>query len=245
MTRAVVLDIEGTTSSTRFVTSTLFPYARERYADYVRSHRQTPELVPVLDDVRREIGEPAADEDRVVATLEAWTDADAKVTALKTLQGWIWQEGFASGDLVAHFFPDVIPALRRWRADGIELAVFSSGSVDAQRAWFSHSPEGDLLPLLSANFDTGNAGPKFDADSYRTIAAHLRRPPGEVMFLSDVRAELDAARSAGWDTVGVRRAGEPGAAAGLGDHREIHSFDELDLASTTLGGPGPARPYTT
>ena len=227
MIRVVVVDIEGTTSATRFVASTLFPYARERYAKYVAEHRSTPELVPILDAVRTEIGEPAADEARIVATLEAWTDADAKFTPLKTIQGRIWQEGFDRRELVADFFPDVVPALRRWHGAGLELAVFSSGSVDAQQAWFAHSPEGDLRDLVRGYFDTGNAGPKREPDSYRAIATRLARPADAIVFLSDVRAELDAARIAGWATVGVLRAGEPYFAAGAGDHVAIHSFDEL------------------
>ena len=126
----------------------------------------------------------------------------------------------------------MLPALRAWHEAGLELAVFSSGSVAAQRAWFGHSPDGDLLPMIGAHFDTDNAGPKREPDSYRAIASALDRAPGEIMFLSDVRAELDAARAAGWQTVGVRRPGEPQYEAGVGDHRAIASFAELDLAAS-------------
>jgi enolase-phosphatase E1 len=237
MISAVVVDIEGTTSPTEFVTSTLFPYARKRYADYLADHRDSPAVVRLLDDVRNEIAEPTADNARIAAALEHWTDTDAKITPLKTLQGWIWQEGFASGDLVSQFFPDVIPALRRWHAAGLRLAVFSSGSVEAQQAWFSHSPAGDLQPLISANFDTANAGPKREAESYRRISAQLEVPARSLAFLSDVGAELDAGRAAGWDTVGVRRDGEPAATAGVGDHREIRSFAEIAFETS-------ARPAT-
>ena len=237
MISAVVVDIEGTTSSTEFVTATLFPYARKRYGDYLAEHADSPAVVRLLDDVRNAISEPAADTARVTAVLEHWTDTDAKVTPLKALQGWIWQEGFASGDLVSQFFPDVVPALRRWRAAGLSLAVFSSGSVEAQRAWFSHSPDGDLQPLISANFDTENAGPKREPESYRRISARLEVAASSLVFLSDVGAELDAARVAGWDTVGVRRDGEPAATAGVGGHREIRSFAEIAFETS-------ARPAT-
>ena len=229
MTGAVVVDIEGTTSSTDFVTSTLFPYARVEFATYLAEHRDSLALRARLDEIRRQIDEPHADEARIVATLERWSDTDQKITALKTIQGWIWQDAFARGDLTSHFYPDVIPALRRWHAAGIVLAVFSSGSVDAQRAWFGHSPEGDLQPLLTRYFDTENAGPKREADSYRKIAAELAIPPETTLFLSDVAAELDAARDAGWTTIGVRREGEPAFEADVGDHREVATFDELDL----------------
>ena len=231
MTRAIVVDIEGTTSSTDFVTSTLFPYARARFATYIAAHRDSAALRARLDEIRNDIGAPHADDAQLIATLEQWSDADKKVSPLKAIQGWIWQDAFANGELTSHFYPDVIPALRRWHGAGLLFAVFSSGSVDAQRAWFGHSPEGDLLPLLSGNFDTENAGPKREADSYRKIAAELALVPEEILFLSDVAAELDAARNAGWITIGVRRAGEPSFAAGVGDHREIHSFDEVALPS--------------
>lgn len=229
MTAAVVLDIEGTTSSTDFVYSTLFPYARARYAAYLEQHGADSRTRQLVAEIRHALDEPAADEPRVVDALQAWTDSDAKVTPLKTLQGWIWREGFERGDLTAHFFRDVVPALRAWHDAGIALAVYSSGSVEAQRAWFGHSAEGDLLGLVDAHFDTANAGPKREPASYRKIAAALDRPAEELLFLSDTRAELDAARAAGWRTVGVRRAGEPAFTAGVGDHPTITSFAEIDL----------------
>ena len=125
-------------------------------------------------------------------------------------------------------FPDVIPALRAWDAAGIGLAIYSSGSVRAQRAWFGHSPEGDLLPLIRACFDTESAGPKRVAASYRTIAAALGTDPATLLFLSDLDAELDAAAEAGWRTIGVRRDGEPHHARGVGRHREVATFAEID-----------------
>ncbi len=224
MIEAVVVDIEGTTSSTAFVTTTLFAYSRDHFAEYLSAHRDDAALARVLDGVRTEAGEPDADEARVVAILGSWVDADAKVTPLKTLQGWIWRDGFERGDLTSHLFPDVEPALRAWHARGLTLAIFSSGSVDAQRAWFGHSPAGDLQPLLSAYFDTENAGPKRDPDSYRKIATALGREANAIAFLSDARAELDAARDAGWYVIGVDRPGEPLAAQGFGDHPTVSSF---------------------
>jgi enolase-phosphatase E1 len=119
LTTAVVLDIEGTTSATEYVVTTLFPYARARYGDYLAAHRGDERVVRLLDEVRAELHEVGANEPRIVDTLEAWTDTDAKVSALKTLQGWIWQDGFARGDLTAHFFPrrgaGAVPMARRGR----------------------------------------------------------------------------------------------------------------------------------
>jgi enolase-phosphatase E1 len=232
---AVVIDIEGTTSATLFVVDALYPYARERFARWIAEHPDEPDTVRAVAQVRELAGEPDADTGRVVSILNRWADADQKVTPLKTLQGKIWERGFAAGELVAHFYDDAIPALRAWHAAGLRLYVFSSGSVAAQRAWFGHTPEGDLLGLLAGHFDTDNAGPKKAAGSYRAIAAAIGTPPERIAFLSDLVAELDAARAAGWRTVGVRRPGEPHYDAGVGGHPEVASFAQLDLT-------GPSAP---
>ncbi|HEY7066251.1 MAG TPA: acireductone synthase [Chloroflexota bacterium] len=229
MPSAVVLDVEGTTSATAFVHTTLFPYARARLSAWVAAHRAEARVQAQLDQARQLLGDPDADEAAIVARLVRWIDEDAKVTPLKTLQGWIWDEGFAAGDLTSHFFPDVVPALRQWASAGHTLWVFSSGSVTAQQAWFGHSPAGDLRPLLAGYFDTENAGPKREARSYERIAAAIGRPAAKIVFLSDVAAELDAARAAGWHTVGLRRPSEPCFEAGVGDHLAVASFAELDL----------------
>ncbi|MGV9880269.1 acireductone synthase [Streptomyces sp. NPDC003006] len=226
---AVVLDIEGTTSATGFVVDVLYPYARERFGALLASRGGEPEVARAVARVRAEIGEPDADADRVEKVLGEWIDEDRKATPLKTLQGILWAEGFARGDLVSHFYADVIPVLRRWHADGVRLYVYSSGSVAAQRAWFAHSPEGDLLGLVSGLYDTENAGPKQEPDSYRAIASSTGADPGRLLFLSDRPGELDAARAAGWRTAGVRRAGEPYFAAGVGDHPEAALFTEITL----------------
>ncbi|MFE0173012.1 acireductone synthase [Streptomyces sp. NPDC059002] len=228
---AVVLDIEGTTSATGFVVDVLYPYARERFGALLASRGAEPEVARAVAQVRDEIGEPGADAARVEEVLGQWVDADRKATPLKTLQGILWAEGFARGELVSHFYPDVIEVLRRWHADGMQLYVYSSGSVSAQRAWFTHSPEGDLLGLVSGLYDTENAGPKQEADSYRKIASSVGVPPARLLFLSDRPGELDAARAAGWRTLGVRRAGEPYADADFGDHAEVPAFTGISLAA--------------
>ncbi|WP_300538445.1 acireductone synthase [Sphingosinicella sp.] len=207
MVRAVLTDIEGTTSSIAFVTDTLFPYARARLADWIATH--AAEAAPILKDVP---GDP-------VETLTRWIDEDRKETALKTLQGLIWAEGYADGTLKGHVYPDAAEALRRWHAEGVGLYVYSSGSVAAQKLIFGYSNAGDLTPLFSGYFDT-TTGPKKEADSYRRIAAEIGLPAEDILFLSDSVPEIDAARGAGLKTCLVDRE------AGKGD---VASFAEIAL----------------
>ena len=218
----IVLDIEGTTSSTESVHVGLYAYARPRLGPYLDAHRDDPEVRAVL----AEIG--ADGTAQAVKVLYGWREGDLKATPLKTLQGRIWAEGFAAGELTAHFFADVPPAVRAWHAAGHRLAVFSSGSVSSQRPWFRHAADGDLSVLVSAWFDTVNAGPKREPGSYERIAAALGEPSGP-LFLSDVPAELDAAAAAGWRTIGVRRPGEPNAAVSFGAHPIVTAFEEVHL----------------
>lgn len=241
MLKQVVYDIEGTTSSTGFVHDTLYPYSRERFAAYIGEHGDDPQVAAQLAAVRELAGEPDADVDRVVWWLNHWLDDDQKVTPLKAFQGWIWSEGFAAGHLTSHFFADSIPAIRQHHADGRTLSIFSSGSVAAQLAWFGNTPEGSLLGLFSNHFDTENIGPKRVTESYVTIAKRLGSSGDEIVFFSDLVAELDAARDAGWHTVGVRREGDQYFDQGVGDHLAIFSFDEIDLSgdAPTLTGRAP------
>ncbi|MEU9449305.1 acireductone synthase [Streptomyces sp. NPDC048277] len=230
---AVVLDIEGTTSATGFVVDVLYPYSRSRFGALLSERSGDPEVARAVAQVRELTGDPEADATAVEKTLNAWLDEDRKATPLKTLQGIIWAEGFARGDLASHFYADVIPALRAWHAAGPRLYVYSSGSVAAQRAWFSATPEGDLLPLLSGLYDTENAGPKQEAESYRRIAGAAGIAPDRLLFLSDRPGELDAARAAGWHAVGIRRPGEPYYEQGVGDHAQAGTFDEITVSRST------------
>ncbi|WP_420000058.1 acireductone synthase [Streptomyces boninensis] len=229
---AVVLDIEGTTSATGFVVDVLYPYSRARFAALLAERGGEPEVARAVAQVRELLGEPDADAARIEKALGGWLDEDRKATPLKTLQGIIWAEGFARGDLVSHFYDDVLPVLRAWHAAGVQLYVYSSGSVAAQRSWFVNSPDGDLLPLVSGLYDTENAGPKQEPESYRRITAALGDVPADrTLFLSDRPGELDAARAAGWRTAGVRRPGEPYYEQGVGDHPEVGTFDEITLST--------------
>jgi enolase-phosphatase E1 len=241
MLRTVVIDIEGTTSPTDFVTGRLYPYSAERLAGWIASHPGDPVTCRAVDQVRELIGDRQAGPDSVVSALLDWIAADEKITPLKTLQGLIWDRAFADGELAAPFYPDSVPALRAWKAAGHSLYVFSSGSEAAQRAWFGHSAAGDLRSLISGYFDTESAGPKRAPGAYRAIAAATGESPAHTAFLSDVVAELDAAREAGWHTARVRRPGEK-YYADVGAHLEVASLAELDLAGDRPSRIRPAGP---
>ncbi|MFI6642902.1 acireductone synthase [Streptomyces sp. NPDC050504] len=228
--RAVVLDIEGTTGSLSHVRAVLFPYARERLAPWLGAHRGTAAGQEILRAVAAHTGR-AHDEAGALALLEQWADADVKAPPLKMLQGLIWADGYAAGELLGHVYPDVPPALEHWKARGTGRFVYSSGSVAAQRDWFGHTAHGDLRPLLDGYFDLTTTGPKADADSYRAIAADLGQAPGDLLFVSDVGAELDAAHTAGWQTVAVRRPDDERPAAP--GHTTVSSLTPL------LSRPGP------
>lgn len=228
MMRAILTDIEGTTSSISFVKDVLFPYARRALPGFIRDRGQEPGVQHWLNLVSAEIG--SDDDDAIIAALQLWIDQDRKHTALKALQGMVWKAGYGGADFTAHIYPDAAPALARWHALGLPLYVYSSGSVPAQQLFFGHSDAGDLGPLFSGWFDT-EIGGKREADSYRRIARQLALAPGEILFLSDVVQELDAAREAGLDTVLVDRpedypeAREGEAAHG---HRRVLSFADID-----------------
>lgn len=210
--KAVLLDVEGTTTSVRFVYEVLFPYARERVAAFLAERGDDPEVRRAVDLLRAGDpllagGDPEAPD--VVASVHRQMDEDRKSTGLKLLQGLVWREGYRSGRLRGHVFEDVPEALRRWDAAGIRVAIYSSGSVEAQRLLFRHSDAGDLTPLLAGHFDT-TTGPKKAPESYRAIAAALELAAGDVLFVTDVLAEADAARDAGLEVaVSVRLGNAP------------------------------------
>jgi enolase-phosphatase E1 len=205
----VVVDIEGTTSASAYVFDVLFPYAAERFPAWLDQHAGEAATDRIVTEIAQEAGLVNPSHDEVVATLRAWVAEDRKATPLKELQGLIWQEGFASGELVSDFFPDALVVLRQWHSAGLPISVYSSGSVLAQRNWYTHSPEGNLSSWISGYYDTANAGPKREPSSYRAIAEAIDAEPSHLLFCSDVVAELDAASDAGWQVVRVRRSGEP------------------------------------
>lgn len=217
--RAIVTDIEGTTSSIAFVHEVLFPYSRARLAAFVAEHPD--QVAPLLAAVRAEAGQADLDVDGCVTLLLEWHDADRKVGPLKELQGLIWAEGYASGALTGHIYDDAAAALRRWHDAGIALYVYSSGSVAAQKLLFGHTAQGDLTGLFSSYFDTAVGG-KREAVSYRMIAEAIGLPAGEILFLSDVAEELAAAQDAGFDVLLVARDG-----AEKSVYRAVASLDEM------------------
>lgn len=223
MIRAVLTDIEGTTSSLSFVKDVLFPYARAHLSDFVRAHARDPEVAKLLDDARRAAGEPLENE-ALVAHLIRWIDEDLKVTPLKALQGLIWEAGYQRGDFTGHIYLDAVQALRAWHARGLRLYVFSSGSVKAQKLLFAHTDHGDLTPLFTGYFDTVT-GPKRESQAYQHIAQTIGLPPAEILFLSDIPEELDAARTVGMQTCLLARDGTPS----TGDHPVARNFDEIDV----------------
>jgi enolase-phosphatase E1 len=222
--KAIVTDIEGTTSSLSFVKDVLFPYAKDHLADYVRCHAEEDAIVPLLNEVRMMAGEELSLE-RVIAQLLQWIDEDRKATPLKALQGLIWEEGYHQGDFSGHIYADAKDKLERWRQQGIPIYVYSSGSVHAQKLLFGHTDYGDLTPLFHGYFDT-RVGAKIEADAYRQIAQAIHYAPEEILFLSDIEAELDAARAAGMQTVWLLREGEMDANA---NHPQVRDFSKIEL----------------
>jgi enolase-phosphatase E1 len=249
--RAILLDVEGTTSSIRFVNEVLFNYARQNLESFLRSHWDTDELAAAREQIARDAGaesfaawtqdqssphpsplpegEGAVERQRarqqVLIELTRQMDRDAKTTGLKQVQGLIWREGFTAGKLRAHVYPDVVPALRRWNEAGIDVRIYSSGSVLAQRLFFAHTDAGDLSQYLRGNYDT-TTGPKREAMSYTKIAADIGLPPAKILFLSDIAAELDAARTAGLQTALVARPENPPPPEDHG-HPTIRDFSEV------------------
>lgn len=268
MVRAILLDIEGTTTPVEFVYNLLFPFARARLRDFLAAHASDPQVRADIEALRRE---HAADAQRSrsapvlqsqranspASPLPQWPDAperqsesasayalwlmdhDRKSTPLKSLQGKIWQAGYESGELRGEVYPDVPPALARWKQQGRRIAIFSSGSIQAQQLLFRHSTAGDLTPYLDAYFDT-TSGPKTDPASYRSIAAAFAafdiaagRPSAtrhalainQILFISDAPAELDAAHSVGLLTgLCVRPGASPSAQP---RHPVLHTFDDV------------------
>jgi enolase-phosphatase E1 len=229
--RGILLDVEGTTSSISFVYDVLFTFARQHVGDFLSQHRLDPAVQATAAALAAETG--AAD--ATLATPEGTTrlalaaidlmNRDVKSTPLKSLQGMIWRSGFDSAELVSHVFDDVPAALAQWADSGLDVRIYSSGSIEAQKLFFSHTAAGDLTPHLRGHYDT-TTGPKREAASYRAIASDMGLEPREILFISDVGEELDAARQAGMTTALAIRPGnrEPG---GLLEHEPLESFAEI------------------
>ena len=256
--RGILLDIEGTTSSIHFVYDVMFPFVRRELAEFLRQHWDQPELQATCERLAQDagfisaaawLGQPGTEptpehadrftqsdseaaaklaQTKVAAHVLELMDQDVKATGLKQLQGFIWESGFASGELKAHLYPDVRPALQVWQQAGIDLRIYSSGSITAQKLFFGHTVEGNLLALFRGHYDT-TIGSKKESDSYRQIATEFGVPAEQLLFLSDAVAELDAARRAGFQTGLVQRPGNAPLPPHV-THPVISSFAEIELA---------------
>ncbi len=236
-----LLDIEGTTSSISFVFDVMFPFVRRELDAFLVRSWGDADLADACTKIAADAGEPSfeawcgeaatgagAVRTKLTAHVLALMDDDVKATGLKALQGLVWRAGFEGGELRAHVYEDVPPALEAWTDAGREVRIYSSGSIGAQKLFFGHTERGDLLPRIAGHYDT-TVGGKRDEASYRRILEDARRAPDEVLFLSDVVAELDAARAAGVATALVNRPGnaEPGAH----DHPTITSLGQVVISS--------------
>lgn len=232
MKKIILTDIEGTTSSISFVKDVLFPYARRELPNFVREHAHESKVRHWLDLVQLELGTEMLGDEHLIETLLHWIDTDRKHTALKALQGMVWVAGYRDGDYAAHIYGDAATMLKRWHQNGHKIYVYSSGSVPAQKLFFKYSAAGDISDLFSGHFDT-EVGGKRDAESYRNIITSLHEKASDILFLSDIVEELDAAREAGMQTALLDRI-EDYPAPRLGDdqnhqHTRVTRFDEIAL----------------
>jgi len=231
--KLILTDIEGTTSSITFVKDVLFPYAADHLPAFVKENINDEKVQIALQqtaELAAEDGEAinADDTDALIAKLLQWISEDRKATPLKALQGLIWKAGYENGDYKAHMYPDATEYLKKWHDSGLPLYVYSSGSVKAQELFFGYSQDGNLLPLLKGHFDTLMGG-KRETQSYLNILAELQKThtginAADVLFLSDIKEELDAAKEAGMQTVWLLRDSEIPAYA---EHKAVKSFAEI------------------
>ena len=230
--QAILLDVEGTTSSIDFVYDVLFAYAKNNIATYLQSHADDQVIYDTARALSQEVGIDADIRDAkgcssVVLAAIRLMNEDIKSTPLKALQGRIWKSGFQSGQLVSHIFDDVPQSFAMWSSSGIDIRIYSSGSIEAQKLFFRHTTAGDLTHHLRGHYDT-TTGPKRETKSYQLIARDIGLDPQQILFLSDIGAELDAARAAGMATGATIRPGNKPFES-LYDHDRIESFSDVTL----------------
>jgi enolase-phosphatase E1 len=222
----ILTDIEGTTTSISFVHDVLFPYSQKRIKDFVLSNIDSSDVKTALAQTRETAKQEDKKEnisnDEACDYLLKWIKEDRKHPALKALQGHIWQEGYEKGEVVAHVYNDVPAALKKWQEQGHTIGVYSSGSVKAQHLLFQYSEAGNMLHYFSNHFDT-KVGHKREANSYVEISTQLGIPPASILFLSDIKEELDAAKIAGMRTIQLVRQDD----VIVGDHPTAKSFAEI------------------
>ena len=223
----ILTDVEGTTTSISFVHDTLFPFAKTRLKDFVHKNSNNPEVQEILRQTKQTAATESQREvnlDEACDLLLYWIETDRKHPALKALQGLIWEEGYQSGIIKGHVYGDVLPALKAWKDKGLVIGVYSSGSVKAQHLIFEFSTAGNLRSYFSNNFDTA-VGHKREVDSYKNIISQLNVTADEILFLSDIKEELDAARTAGMQTIQLVRQAD----VVVGDHMTVKSFSEISF----------------
>ena len=235
--RGILLDIEGTTSSISFVYDVMFPYARRELASYLSDHWESENLSRACDLIAEDAGYESfshwsdglatakQQQTLVIKEVTRLMDADIKATGLKQLQGLIWRAGFEGGEMQAHVYDDVPPALQRWRDQGLDIRLYSSGSIAAQKLFFAHTLVGDLLHYFNGHYDT-TTGSKKEAASYAKITHDFGLPASEILFVSDVLDELDAARQAGLRALLSVRPGNPSLSRSH-DYEVVQSFDTI------------------
>lgn len=231
--KSVLCDIEGTTTSIAFAKDVLFPLSCQEMDRFMRENWNEPSVSNDLQAVKEEILKVSPGKrldhitpEEVISTLRAWISEDRKATSLKSIQGKIWKASFEAGKIRGHVYPDVPPAFKRWAAAGIQINIFSSGSVEAQKLVFLFSEAGDLSAFISHYFDT-TTGPKKEAASYKTIALQVHVAPSEILFLSDVVEELDAANAAGLQVNHVVR--DPISGSNSSKYKVITAFDQIEV----------------
>jgi enolase-phosphatase E1 len=221
--RAILLDIEGTTTPIAFVHDVLFGYAREHVREFLAANPAAEDIARLREEQAIDVKEGRNPPTDLAAYVEWLISLDRKSTGLKSLQGKIWRQGYVAGSLQSQVFADVAPAFARWRERGLRISIFSSGSVLAQQLLFAHTEAGDLTPFIDSYFDT-KVGKKGEAESYRRIAEMMGLESREILFISDVVAELEAAHQAGMKTILSIR---PGNGPQPHAYHSIRSFDEI------------------
>lgn len=227
MIKYILTDIEGTTTDISFVHNILFPYAYQKLPDFVRTHATELAVAECILETQQTILEEKdqdADIEQVIEVLLKWIEEDRKHPALKKLQGMIWREGYETSAFKGHVYPDVVPQLENWRMQGTRIGIYSSGSVEAQKLLFSCSEYGDLTYLFNHYFDT-KVGHKKEVESYQNIATEIKLQPNQILFLSDVEVELDAARAAGMQTIQLMRENTPESKR----HATVKNFTAITL----------------
>ena len=223
----ILMDVEGTTTSISFVHDVLFPYAKDRIEAFVGQQLEEEIIQDILAQTKKTILEETQstiDNVEAITQLIEWIKIDRKHPALKKLQGMIWKVGYQSGELKGHVYPDVPVALEAWKKAGISLGIYSSGSIEAQRVLFRYSVNGDLNHYFSNNFDT-SIGQKRDVKSYLSISSELNINPNEILFLSDIVEELDAAKMAGFQTIQLVRLEDMPPRG----HQQVRNFLEIKI----------------